>query len=243
MQRLIDRAVPAPWPDTPQVDQREVDSKNSCVRVSAAARKTLIARYRRVPRGQPIALGVHPTVSIADARRHARVTLGEVARAEDSARERWHARRPSFAGLAAPSLDRHGRVRTQLGCQVRRAIEDERHAKWGTGQASGFRRGDCRNLVDASAERSTLTLATRGRALINKIRNFDILRDTDEFNPSVQFVPPAQEVRCDHPLSDLDMRALWIALDNELPEITAAVLLRLRAGVPSIGRIRRCFVR
>lgn len=242
MQRLIERAVPAPWSDTRQVDQWDVDSKNSCFRVSVAARKTLIARYRRVPRDQPMALGVHPTVSLADARRRARQTLGEVARDEDSAQVRWPARRPPFAGLAAPSADRYGRERRQVGCQVRRAIQDERHAKWGTWQTSGFRRGDCRDLVDASAERSALTVATRGRALISKILNFDILRDTAQLNPCAQFVPPAQEVRCDHVLSDAEIRALWIALENELPEVAAAVLLRVRAGVRSIGGIRRCFV-
>ena len=101
--RLTDQAVRSLRPDSGQVDYWDVNPKNFGVRVSPAGRKTFIVRYRNAGRYRRMSLGVYPTVSLTDARRHARQVLGEVANNDDPAQVRQDARHaPSFEALARP---------------------------------------------------------------------------------------------------------------------------------------------
>ena len=227
-QRLTDRAVRSLRPDTRQVDYWDVSPKNFGVRVSAAGRKTFIVRYRSAGRYRRMSLGAYPTVSLADARRHARQVLGEVAGNEDPAQVRRDARRaPSFEALAVLYLEKHARVRKRSWRQDRRVIENELLPKWRTSRASEIRRRDVRELVEAIAERPAPIAANRVRALISKIFNFGISREMVEFNPCAQLERPAPERRRDRVLTDAEIRTFWTALDHEPVEIAAAFRLRL----------------
>ena len=98
----------------------------------AGGRPQELARVRISGRSQDAQRAVSPRAALlagvvgrvpdrVDALRHARQTLGEVATEEDSAGVRRYARHaPSFAARAALFRDRHGRVRRQVRCQVRR---------------------------------------------------------------------------------------------------------------------------
>ena len=226
--RLTDQAVRSLRPDTRQVDYWDTSPKNFGVRVSPAGRKTFIVRYRTAGRYRRMSLGVYPTVALADARRHARQVLGEVASNEDPAQMRQDARRaPSFEALAALYLEKHARVRKRSWRQDRRVIENELLPKWRTSRASEIRRRDVRQLVEAIAERPAPIAANRIRALISKIFNFGISREMVEFNPCAQLERPAPERRRDRVLTDAEIRAFWTALDHEPPEMAAAFRLRL----------------
>ena len=227
-QRLTDRAVRSLRPDTRQVDYWDVSPKNFGVRVSAAGRKTFIVRYRTAGRYRRMSLGVYPTVSLADARRHARQVLGEVASNDDPAQVRENARRaPSFEALAALYLEKHARVRKRSWRQDRRVIENELLPKWRTLRASEIRRRDVRQFVEAIAERPAPIAANRIRALISKIFNWGISREMVEFNPCTQLERPAPERPRARVLSDVEIRKFWTALEHEAAEIAAAFRLRL----------------
>ena len=226
--RLTDQAVRSLRSDSRQVDYWDVSPKNFGVRVSGAGRKTFIVRYRSAGRYRRMSLGVYPTVSLADARRHAREVLGEVARNDDPAQVRQDARRaPSFEALAVLCLEKHARVRKRSWRQDRRVIENELLPRWRTSRASEIRRRDVRELVEAIAERPAPIAANRIRALISKIFNFGISREMVEFNPCAQLERPAPERRRDRVLMEAEIRRFWTALDHEPVEIAAAFRLRL----------------
>ena len=226
--RLTDQAVRSLRPDTRQVDYWDVNPKNFGVRISPAGRKTFVVRYRNAGRYRRMSLGVYPTVTLADARGHARQVLGEVAGDEDPAQVRQDARRaPSFEALAALYLEKHARVRKRSWRQDRRVIENELLPKWRTSRASEIRRRDVRELVEAIAERPAPIAANRIRALISKIFNFGISREMVEFNPCAQLERPAPERQRDRVLTDTEIRTFWTALDQEPLEIAAAFRLRL----------------
>ena len=108
--KLTDQAVRSLRPDRGQVDYWDTSPKNFGVRVSPAGRKTFIVRYRTAGRYRRMSLGVYPTVSLADARQHARQVLGEVASNDDPAQVRQDARHaPSFEALTALYLEKHAR--------------------------------------------------------------------------------------------------------------------------------------
>ena len=226
--RLTDQAVRSLRPDSRQVDYWDVNPRNFGVRISPAGRKTFVVRYRNAGRYRRMSLGVYPTVTLADARGHARQVLGEVASDEDPAQVRQDARRaPSFEALAALYLEKHARVRKRSWRQDRRVIENELLPKWRTWRASEVRRRDVRELVEAIAERPAPIAANRIRALISKIFNFGISREMVEFNPCAQFERPAPERQRDRVLTDTEIRTFWTALDQEPLEIAAAFRLRL----------------
>ena len=226
--RLTDQAVRSLRPDTRQVDCWDVSLKNFGVRVSPAGRKTFVVRYRSAGRYRRMSLGVYPTVALADARRHAKQVLGEVASNEDPAQVRQDARRaPSFESLAALYLEKHARVRKRSWRQDRRVIENELLPKWRTLRASEIRRRDVRELVETIAERPAPIAANRIRALISKIFNFGMSREMVEFNPCSQLERPAPERRRDRVLTDAEIRTFWRALDHEPVAISAAFRLRL----------------
>ena len=163
-----------------------------------------------------VMLGIYPTVSLADARRHARQVLGEVANNDDPAQVRQDARRaPWFEALADLYLEKHARVRKRSWRQDRRVIENELFPKWRTSRASEIRRRDIREFVEAIAERPAPTAANHVRALISKIFNFGISRELVEFNPCAQLERPAPERRRDSVLTDTEIRTFWTALDHE----------------------------
>ena len=227
-QRLTDQAVRSLRPDTRQVDYWDIVQKNFGVRVSPAGRKTFIVRYRSTGRHRRMSLGLYPTVALADARRHARQVLGEVASNEDPAQARQDARRaPSFESLAALYLEKHARVRKKSWRQDRRVIENELLPNWRTLRASEIRRRDVRELVEAIAERPAPIAANRTRALISKIFNWGISREMVESNPCAQLERPAAEGRRDRVLTDTEIRTFWTGLDHEPLAITAAFRLRL----------------
>ena len=213
--RLTDQAVRSLRPDTRQVDYWDVNPKNFGVRISPAGRKTFVVRYRNAGRYRRMSLGVYPTVTLADARGHARQVLGEVASDEDPAQVRQDARRaPSFEALAALYLEKHARVRKRSWRQDRRVIENELLPKWRTSRASEIRRRDVRELVEAIAERPAPIAANRVRALISKIFNFGISREMVEFNPCAQLERPARERQRDRVLTDTEIRTFWTALGS-----------------------------
>ena len=226
--RLTDQAVRSLRPDARQVDYWDLNPKNFGVRISPAGRKTFVVRYRNAGRYRRMSLGVYPTVTLADARGHARQVLGEVASDEDPAQVRQDARRaPSFEALAALYLEKHARVRKRSWRQDRRVIENELLPKWRTWRASEIRRRDVRELVEAIAERPAPIAANRIRALISKIFNFGISREMVEFNPCAQLERPAPERRRDRVLTDAEIRTFWRALDHEPLAISTAFRLRL----------------
>ena len=207
------------WCDTP---------KGFCLRVSPGGRKTFIVRYRVAGRRRRMSLGGYPAVSLADARRRAKQVLGEVAGGGDPAQVRQDARdADTFGDLAQLYLDKHALVKKRSWREDLRVIKSELFPLWKARSAQEIRRRDVRELVEAIAERPAPIMANRVLALIRKIFNFGIAREVVEFNPSAQIERPGKERQRHRVLSDEEIRAFWMKLDQEQVEVAAAFRLRL----------------
>src|SRR6476619_2301462 len=58
------------------------------VRVWISGRKTYVAQYRKAGRSRRVKIGAHGALTVEEARKEARVILGDVARGEDPAEDR-----------------------------------------------------------------------------------------------------------------------------------------------------------
>jgi hypothetical protein len=104
---LTDRRIAAL--PTPTVEQRQCDYWDPTmhgfgVRVSYGGKKAFVVRYRVNGRLRRLTLGPYPGLSLADARRKARMIMGDVAHGDDPAQDK-QARREAetFRGLAKAS--------------------------------------------------------------------------------------------------------------------------------------------
>src|SRR4051812_29553224 len=89
--RLTDRgiaALPIPTVAQRQCDHWDETMRGFGVRVSYGGKRVFVVRYRVAGRLRRLTLGPYPDLSLADARRQARLVLGDVARGSDPAEEK-----------------------------------------------------------------------------------------------------------------------------------------------------------
>ncbi len=87
-QRLTKRIVDATLPGEKDVYVWDTDLKGFGLKVTPKGRKVYIAQYRIGKRSRRVTIGVHGTLTAEEARRNARVSLGQVSSGIDPAHER-----------------------------------------------------------------------------------------------------------------------------------------------------------
>lgn len=205
------------------------------LRVSPGGRKSFILMYRHRGQKRRLTLGVYPTTSLAEARRIARVKLGEVAAGEDPAEERTIARTaPTFADLAEQYLERYARPRKRSWKEDQRMLTLDLLPAWGRWPATEVKKRDVLRLLDAIVDRGAPIVANRTRALISRIYSWGIERDLVEHNPCLGVKPPAQEKRRERVLVESEIRQLWWVLEAEHPPIRDAFRLLILTAQRSV---------
>jgi integrase len=183
-------------------------------------------------------VGVHPHVSLAEARAKARDALHDAGNGGDPATAKQEERRAeTFTDLAKQYIDRHARHK-RSGREDIRILNGSPHKKktgkkphvplvtvWGPRKLADIKRRDVRELLEEIAERAPI-MANRTLALVRKMFNFAIEREWIEANPCHMIKRPAPERQRDRVLTEDEIRRVWMALNEEQP--TMAALFRLR---------------
>jgi integrase len=110
--------------------------------------------------------------------------------------------------------------------EVKRSFDQYFLPKFGKVKARELKRADARTFLDGMAQ-SKPVMANRCLAYVRKMYNWALSKDLVEFNPIMAIPRPGTEKTRDRVLSADEIKALWMALDNEKPIMAATFRLRL----------------
>lgn len=211
-----------------QVDYWDIDHPGFGVRVAGGGRKTWIAMYRHNGRLRRHSLGTYPAVSLADARHQTLQTMARVAAGQDPAAERRALRdAETFGDLAEEYLERHAKVKKRSWKEDDRILKAELLPHWKHTPLRDLKRRDVRNLVQVIAARPAPIMANRTLALVRKMLNFAIESEWMEANPASLIPKPGIEQSRDRVLTPDEIKAFWVAVEEEPAVIRAWLRLRL----------------
>jgi integrase len=223
-ERLNDRriaALPVPTAEERQRDYWDESQRGFGVRVSYGGKRAFVVRYRVVGRLRRLTLGPYPDLSLAEARRKARLVLGDVARGTDPAEEKQVQREGlRFKDLAKDYLE-IAEKRHRRWTEEKRIIEKDLLPTLSWRLLSDIKRREVRELVDGIArKRNAPIMANRTLALLSRMFNFALDREWIDASPAVRIKEPGQERSRERVLSDIELRLLWerlvaIAATNE----------------------------
>jgi integrase len=216
-------------PVSGQVDYWDADNPGFGLRVSAGGRKAWIAMYRHGNVKRRLTLGSYPALSLAEAREkagrahHAVQYHGtDPAIAKKAAREA-----ESFADLARDYIERHAKRQKRSWRKDLLILQKDVLPRFGKGKARDITRRDIIALLDDIVARGAPIQANRTLEIVRKLFNWAVGRDILGANPSYGISKPSSENRSDRVLSAEEIRAMWTALECEVPLTAAAFKLRL----------------
>ena len=214
--------------DGRQVDYWDLDHPGFGVRVAGGGRKTWVVMYRHNGRLRRHSLGTYPALSLADARHEALQAMARVATGADPAAERRALRAAdTFGELAEEYLERHAKAKKRSWKEDDRILKAELLPHWKHTPLRDLKRRDVRTLVHAIAARPAPIMANRTLALVRKMLNFAIESEWIEANPASLIPKPGTEQSRDRVLTPDEIKAFWIAIEEEPPAIRVWLRLRL----------------
>jgi integrase len=229
-------------PEQGQIELYDHDLPGFAFRVGRSGKRAWVLRYRVKANGthpacmRRLTLGSYPAMSLADARRHARAKLGEVASGGDPAGESEAAAEAEARDRANTLAELAGRYMSHCEAQGRNKARTlaQKHrmlkrllAVWGTRPASSISRRDIIALVEKIAERGAGIQANRTVALISNLFAFATDREIITANPAHRIPKPGVERSRDRVLVEDEIRRVWKALDDEPRKVAAIVQLTL----------------
>ena len=194
------------------------------VRISPGGDKTFFLMYRHLGVRRRLTLGKYPSVSLAEARRTAKVKLGELAAGRDPAG--GSKRGPevyTVADLARDYLEQHAKPYKRSWFHDDFVLNRELLPACGRKRAKDVKKADVREVLERIAQRGHGTAANRARAIIRKMFAWALERDLVEFNPCASISKLAPERRRDRVLTAEEIRQLWWMLEGE-EEVTRDAL-------------------
>lgn len=197
------------------------------VRVSAQGHKSFVLMVRQYGKLRRVTLGNYPELSLAEARRLARLSLGKVASGEDLRQTPELGGGLRFGQLAEDYLALYARRMKRSWKEDQRLLNHDLLPAWGERPVVSIKKRDVIALLDGIVERGAPIGANRARALISRIFSWAMKRDLVEYNPCAGVDPPSPENKRDRVLTSQEIRALWVALELEEPPIGDAMRLLL----------------
>lgn len=226
-------------PASGQTDYFDSEIPGFGLRISSKGKKTWTYCYRFHKRKRRLSIGPFPALSLADARKRARVAIVRVADGIDPVAEKIRAENArSFRELYVEFLEKHAKPRKRSWRNDAWMAKRHLLPRWGRVKAQDVSRHDVRALVETIADAGTPILANRVLALASKIFSFAVTRGWREDNPCRGVERPGVERRRDRCLTDDEMRRLWLALEQESPFHRALFQLRILTAARG-GEIRK----
>jgi integrase len=239
------RSVTALRPRADRYVVRDTRVSGLELRVSPDGRKLWTLRYRNAAKQQRrMNLGKHPRVSLAAARKCANAELRKLDHGLDPQAERQQQRRAaeqaqkdSIDALCAAYLDRHAKPKKRTWRDDQSTIRRELLPHWKGRAVSSILRRDCRELVQAIADRPAPISANRVAALLSRLFRFAVDEEIIAANPAAHLPKPGVEAaarpdgeREPKAYTAAEIRAIWQATATLTPALTAMYRLGLLTG-------------
>jgi len=224
--RFIDLLKPSPDAGGKDLFYWDDDIPGYGLRLKPSGVKSYIIQYRKDGRSRRMTLGRHGVLTAEDARKLAKLRLGDVAHDKDPAQERADARRaPTMRDLAEDYLERHAipNKRPSSVKDDRSMLDKTILPKLGPRKVKEIGRRDIETLHNSLV--STPYRANRVRALLSKMFSLSVAWGWRDTNP-VLGIPKFQELKRDRWLSEEELARLFEALRTH-PNQRAANIVRL----------------
>ncbi|MBF0635285.1 MAG: tyrosine-type recombinase/integrase [Nitrospinae bacterium] len=194
-------------------------------------RKSWVYMYRFNGKPRMMTLGAYPVMGVADAnlkRSEAQKLLEDgfdpgsgLVAARKANREAM-----TVSELVEEYLEKWARPRKRSAKEDERMLRKDVIPAWGDRKAKDIKRRDILTLLDSILERGATTTANRTLAVIRKMFKFAVGRDILDASPCHDIHAPVPENQRDRILTDEEIRAFWLGLDNA--GMTHGVRLALR---------------
>jgi integrase len=216
-------------PASGQIDFWDADNPGFGLRVSAGGRKAWIVMYRHGDVKRRLTLGTYPTISLAEARvKAARAHHAVQYDGRDPATEKKAARKAeSFSDLAHEYIELYAKRHKRSWRKDLLILEKDVLPRFGHRKAKEITRRDIIALLDDIVARGAPIQANRSLEITRKLFNWAVSRDILGANPCYGVSKPSSENRSDRVLSEEEIRAVWAALEYEVPLTAATFKLRL----------------
>lgn len=180
--------------------------------------------------GAPVSTFAEARKAYADlvARRRGGVHLPS--RHQQAAQERVE--RPTVAKLCADYIERHAKPNKRSWQQDARMLAKDVLPAWGKLKADAITRPGVVALLDEITDRGSPMQAGKVLALVRKVWNFGLDRGAVPANPAARIPRPVKIRAKDRVLSDAELRAFWLHLDESgvRPQVAGALRLQLLTG-------------
>jgi integrase len=224
--QLTDRTLSAAKPRAGIYDIHDTAEPGLRLRVHPGGKKTfvLVARYPTHPdHATRRALGVYPTMSLAEARDKARDWKKLIAKdvdpqeeAEERRREKARQRATTFAAVAEDFIARLHRDKKRKAAVAEREIRREFMDRWGERSITNITQADVKAVLRATADRGAPYQAHNLLVHVRSLFNWAIAQDDygltsspcDRLKPSVVIGKKKYRHRV---LDDDELRAFWNA--------------------------------
>jgi integrase len=217
-ERLNDRriaALPIPTLEERQRDYWDDTLRGFGVRVSYGGKRAFVVRYRVGNRLRRLTLGPYPGLLLADARKLAKIAIGDVAHGEDPAQDKQERRDALTFKYLTTSYLEVAKKRHRRWDEEERIINKDLLPQFGHRLLIDIRRRDVRELVeDIARKRDAPIMANRTLGVLSRMFNFALDREWLEASPAARIPEPGEEKSRDRVLNDEELRTLWLKLEE-----------------------------
>jgi integrase len=243
---LTVKAVEALKPRADRYIVRDADVRGLELRVNTDGTKVWTVRYRVHGQQRRLKLGPYDPerLTLAAARKAANRELRKVDGGIDPQAERRATRAAvetakanSVESLCEAYIERHAKPKKRTWRDDQSMINREILPQWRARPATEITRRDCRELVQAIADRPAPIFANRIVALLSKLFAFALSEEIITANPAAKLPKPGAEAQ-NRPAGDVEpkpydsdeIRALWMAAEVLDPTPRAIYRLGLITG-------------
>ncbi len=208
------KAVEAFRPQTKRYEVHDVLCPGFSLRVFPTGRKVYSLKYRYGLKQRRLPIGVHPRISLADARAKAFEALRLVDEGIDPAARRRQLGM-SVEAICSDFIRQYARPRNRSWKEAERILQREFVAVHGQRDIREVKRADILELMDGAIERGAAYQANRIHSNLRKFFNWCVERGIVEMSPVVGIKPPTREHARDRVLNDDEIRAVLRACAEE----------------------------
>jgi integrase len=235
--RLTDSKVKSLRPKKSRYIVWEEGGTGLGVRVSPSDRKSFIFMYRFDGKPRMMTLGPYPKLKLVSARLRVAQAKDRLSQGIDPGQELIESKEAirgahSVKALIDEYIEKWAKPRKRSWKEDDRILRKDVQPVWGRKKAETIKRRDIVLLLDEIVDRGAPIQANRTLAVIRKMFNFALSRGILEQSPCVQIPAPSRENQRDRVLSDEEIRAIWLSLDDAgmVKEIQLSLKLQLITG-------------
>ncbi|WP_156254729.1 tyrosine-type recombinase/integrase [Sandarakinorhabdus oryzae] len=204
---LSAKAIDAFKPQVKRYEIHDILCPGFSLRVFPTGRKVYTVKYRYGLKQRRLPLGVHPRISLAEARAKALEALRLVDEGTDPAARR---RQPgmSVEAICNDFIRQYARPRNRSWKEAERILRREFVGQYGQRDIRDIKRHDILELMDGAIERGASYQANRIHSNLRKLFNWCVERGIVDASPVQGTKPPTREHPRDRVLQDDELRAV-----------------------------------